>query len=298
MTTQTRPHADQAQFTRRVGHWSAWLWLTVATAGLAAIGNLAGLFATARIYGQESTGLVQQAVAQDLVSLVLVVPLLLGLAAWTAHGSPRARPALLGALLFTSYNYVIYVFAIHFGPLFLLWVAVLGLATFALIGGVAAVDPQPPSTTSATRLTGWFLIVVAIMFGLLWLADIVPALRAGTAPASVVDMGLPTNPVHVLDLAFLLPAALVIGIGLLQHRPRALTFAPTLLLFLALTGAPILVTPFVAGARGEVAEWGATGPVGLVTLASLGLFATLLRTHRTPTSTTHPDRAMNMPGKY
>ena len=43
-----------------------------------------------------------------------------------------------------------------------------------------------------------------------------------------------------------------------------------------LIGAPILVTPFVAGARGDVAGWGVTGPVGLVTLASLGLFATLL----------------------
>src|SRR5688572_15174455 len=111
MTTQTRPGADQAQFTRLGGQWSAWLWLTVAAAGSAAIGNLAGLVATARIYGQESTSLVQQAVAQDLVSLVLVVPLLLWLAAWTAHGSQRARPALIGALLFTVYNYVIYAFA-------------------------------------------------------------------------------------------------------------------------------------------------------------------------------------------
>lgn len=284
MTPRTHPPASTAEGTRQDGRWSGWLWLTVAAAGVAAIGNVAGLTDTARIYGQESTSLVQQAVAQDLVNLVLVVPLLVGLAVRTAHGSWRARPVLFGALLYTVYNYVIYAFAIHFGPLFLLWVAVLGLATFALIGGVAAVHPRSPSTSRLVRLTGWFLIVVAILFGLLWLADIVPALRTGTAPASAVELGLPTNPVHVLDLAFLLPAALVIGVGLLRHRPQALAFAPALLLFLALTGAPILVTPFVAVARGEVAEWGATGPVGLVTAASLGLLATRLRPDRASTS--------------
>ena len=43
-------------------------------------------------------------------------------------------------MTFTVYNYVIYVVAIDFGPLFLLWVAVLGAALFCLVGGVGAAD--------------------------------------------------------------------------------------------------------------------------------------------------------------
>jgi hypothetical protein len=47
---------------------------------------------------------------------------------------------LAGLLAFTVYNYAIYTFTIHFGPLFLVWVAVLGLSVFALIGGLATLD--------------------------------------------------------------------------------------------------------------------------------------------------------------
>lgn len=39
----------------------------------------------------------------------------------------------------------IYVFAIHFGPLFLLWVAVLGLSLFAMIGTMSTLDFDGPA---------------------------------------------------------------------------------------------------------------------------------------------------------
>jgi len=61
---------------------------------------------------------------------------------------------------------------------------------------------------------------------LLWLSEDVPALLAGGVPQSVRDMALPTNPVHVLDLAFFLPAVITIGVQLLRRRPFAFTVAP------------------------------------------------------------------------
>jgi hypothetical protein len=45
---------------------------------------------------------------------------------------------LAGTAVVHRYNYAIYAFSVHFGPLFLVWVAVLGLALFALIGGLTA----------------------------------------------------------------------------------------------------------------------------------------------------------------
>ena len=159
------------------------------------------------------------------------------------------------------------------------------MCIFALIGGVTAVDHRAiaPHYTSrrAVTVVAWFLIVVAVLFGLLWLSEDVPALLAGIRPQSVTDMALPTNPVHILDLAFFLPAAIATGVLLIKRRPLAYTVAPALIVFLILTGVPILITPLVQAARGETANWGVIGPIGVLTLALLGLLAWLLATIQT-----------------
>ena len=108
-----------------------------------------------------------------------------------------------------------------------------------------------------------------------------PALLAGSTPQSIIDMALPTNPVHILDLALFLPAAIATGVLLLKRKPLAYTLAPALVVFLILTGLPIMITPVVQAARGETAAWGVVGPIGTLTVALLGLLAWLLSTMRT-----------------
>jgi len=187
-------------------------------------------------------------------------------------------------LMFTVYNYVIYTFSVPFGPLFLLWVAVLGLCLYALLGGVAAVDHAAValhfSSRRAVQIVAWFLIVVAVLFGFLWLSEDVPALLSRGTPQSVSDMALPTNPVHVLDLAFFLPAVVATGASLLKRKPLAHTLAPSFMVFLILTGIPILLTPAVQTARGEAAAWGVVVPIGTLTVLLLGLLVWLLATMR------------------
>ena len=159
-----------------------WLWLSIAAALLAVAGSVIGL-AVARIYASLTPAFLPQALAQDIANLALAAPAWLILAALALRGSLRAYLLWLGVLTFTVYNYVIYTFSIPFGPLFLLWVAVLGLCLYALIGGVAAVDHGAVAArfTSARAVTvvAWFLIVTAVLFGLLWLSEDVPALLAG-----------------------------------------------------------------------------------------------------------------------
>jgi hypothetical protein len=81
------------------------------------------------------------------------------------------------------------------------------------------------------RLTGGWLIGVAILFALLWLSEDVPAVLRGVAPASLAEAGLPTNPVHVLDLAIVLPAMLWSGVVLLRRRVLGAGVAAALLAF-------------------------------------------------------------------
>jgi hypothetical protein len=269
-----------------------WIRLSIAAAILGFAGSIVALADTG-IYAGLTDAFLPQALAQDLANLG-VAPLLVVVAVLALRGSPRAYFVWLGVVAFTLYNYVIYAFSVPFGPLFPAWVAVLGLSLFALIGGVNAIGAEETATRYRSRRTveisAWVLLAVAGLFGLLWLSEDIPALLNGSTPQSVRDMAIPTNPVHILDYVFFLPAAFVTGIGLLRRKPVAFVAAPAFFVFLIPTCAPILITPLV--------QVGAASNVGLILVISalaLGLLAVLvvlLRTVRSdvpPLSTvTHP----------
>jgi hypothetical protein len=258
-----------------------WLWLSIAAALLAMAGSVLGLIVRP-IYAGLTPAFLPQALAQDVANLALASPALLILAALALRGSLRAYLLWLGVLTFTVYNYVIYAFSIPFGSLFLLWVAVLGMCIYALIGGVTALDHRAVAahfrSQRAVGVVAWVLIATAILFGLLWLSEDVPALLAGVRPQSLVDLALPTNPVHILDLAFFLPAVIAAGVMLLKRRPFAYTVAPAFLVFLILTGVPILLTPVVQTVRGWAADWSVVGPIGALTAILFGVLAWLMST--------------------
>lgn len=257
-----------------------WAGLSAAAAALSVIASLTGLLAAARIYGEETPALADAATAQDLVGLVVLAPALLTLAVSAARGSLRSWLCLLGCLSFTAYNGAIYAFSIHFGPLFLVWVAVLGLSLFGLIGGLASLEPSTLRAAfahSEVRLPGWFLIVVAALFSLLWLTEIMADLLAGQPSSSAADWNVPTNPVHVLDLAIFLPAVFVSGVLLLTRHRLGYATAIGQLVFVELTCLPALVTPWVAHVRGHVPGWSVILPLGTIAIATLVVLWRFLR---------------------
>ncbi|HEY8699760.1 MAG TPA: hypothetical protein VIM08_02180 [Arthrobacter sp.] len=260
-----------------------WPKLSIVAAVLGAAGSVIGL-TVGSIYAHLTPYFLPQALAQDAGDIAVAAPTILISAALVLRGSVRAYPVWLGALGFTVYNYVIYTFSVPFGPLFPLWVAVFGLCLFALIGGVASADHHRVAAHFTRRRTvvvaAWFVIGAAVLFVALWLSEDIPALLNGTTPTSVTDMGLPTNPVHVLDYAFFVPTAVVAGIRLLRGRASAYLIAPAFLVFVVLTCVPILITPFVQTARSEAAAWALVIPIGVLAAATLAMLVQLLRTVR------------------
>ncbi len=260
---------------------SVWLWLSFAAALLAIGGSIVAL-SVKSIYSGLTPAFLAQALAQDIANLAIVSPMWLVLVILALRGSLRAYLLWLGVLTFTVYNYVIYTFSIPFGPLFLVWVAVLGMCLYALIGGITAIKHAAVASSFTNRrasLVGaWFIIIIAILFGLLWLSEDLPALFAGTRPQSLIDLAVPTNPVHILDLAFFLPAGIGTGVLLVKRKSLAYTLAPAFLVFLILTGIPILITPVVQAVRGETATWGVVVPIGTLTLLTLVVLAWLSST--------------------
>ncbi|TFB96777.1 hypothetical protein E3O42_16700 [Cryobacterium adonitolivorans] len=261
-----------------------WLGLSIAAAALAFVGSVVGLSVDG-IYDSLTSAFLFQALAQDIINAVVVAPLVVLCAVLALRGSYRAGLLCLGAVAFTVYSYVIYTFSIPFGPIFPVWVGVLGLSLFALIGGLVSFTRAGAverfAHNRATVVAAWTLLVVAGLFGLLWLSEDLPALLAGVRPQSVIDMALPTNPVHILDYAFFLPAAVWAGVGLLHRRAFAHPITAAFLVFLLLTCLPILITPFVQMALRAPASWGVMIPIGTMAAVIVGVLSWFLGTLRT-----------------
>jgi hypothetical protein len=81
------------------------------------------------------------------------------------------------------------------------------------------------------RSVSLVLVLIGIVFGALWLVSIGRALVGGTVPEGVAEIGLPVNPIHVLDLALVLPLAIVTARAHWKRQPFGLLFATPLLVF-------------------------------------------------------------------
>ena len=188
-----------------------------------------------RIYARETASWAAQGIGQDWINAIICAPALLASGAAALRGSRRARVLVGGLLLYTAYSFAIYAIAMHFHQLFLVYCSLLGGSTFALIDLVVAQSQEgtPPwrGGRTLTWITAVTLFGVAAVFGLLWLAQIIPALVNGVDPEGLQEVGLAANPVHVLDLSLLLPAMVVAGVALLRRRPLGNLLAPILLGF-------------------------------------------------------------------
>src|SRR6266566_5855232 len=178
------------------------LWLSVIDALLVLTASASGIFLKS-IYVRETLSWAVQGIGQDIVNLVAAVVLFIA-AYFVNKGSVKAFLVWSGVLLYLIYAYVIYAFDIHFNSLFLVYVAIVGLSFYALVGSMIHLhldnlQPYFAATTKA-RPVSVFLLVLAILFALLWLNEDIPALLTGKIPPSVSENGLLTNPVHVLDL--------------------------------------------------------------------------------------------------
>lgn len=259
---------------------ATWTRLAWASALLMALASWAGVFVEG-VYAKEAPIWATQGVGQDLANLFVVFPVMIASAWLAGRGSFRGVLVLVGALVYLVYSYTLYAFFVHFGPWFPVYVATLGCAFYALAGSVAHLmrDDLSPrfGPDVPVRATSVFLMIVGVMFALLWIGDIVPALVAGRAPESVVEARLPVNPVHVLDLALVLPGTMATSVMLWRRRPAGYLFAAPLLVFLAVMGVAIEAMAGVMAVSEIAVPAAMVAIVGAVTVISLALAVAFLR---------------------
>lgn len=257
---------------------SWWLWLSAPIVVLALFSSLVGVFGRGT-YARETANWSGQAVGQDIANLAAYV--LLGvLAVATARGSMRAYVAWIGLVAFSVYSFAIYAFAVHFGRMFLVYVAVFGLSVYALTGALNALDRvrwrAMFGSGAPVRSTAIVLIVISGMFYLLWLSEVIPTIASGKVPDAVRDAGLLTNPVHVLDMAVLLPAGILAGILLLRRNNWGFALAPAVLTCFVFLGVGIVAAILVLRSRGEEAPMAVAIGVSVLTLVESAVLVRFL----------------------
>lgn len=251
------------------GRWRLWISIPIATLGIGR--SLVGL-AVDRIYALETREWAGEAVGQDIANLIVFTAMLtFGYAA--ARGSLKAQLAWMGTAVYSAYTFAMYAFDVHFGPLFLLYVAVFGLSAWALGANVASIDVAiVREHFSDPHLVGFaanLLIVVSAAFALLWLSEDIPATIDGSASEALAKSGLPTNPVHVLDLSLLLPACLLAGFLLRRGQAWGYYLVPVFLTAASAIGTGIVTMMIVLDARGQEASLVVAAVIGVLVVVQV-----------------------------
>ena len=219
-----------------------WLWLALAAAILMSLASASGIWLPF-VYVQETASWAAQGTGQDIVNLAIVLPAML-IALYAAFaGSLRAVVVLLGLLVYVVYSYVLYAFFVHFNLLFPIYVATLGTSLWALVGIVLDVRNERVQELfegKTGRAQSIYLMVSGLLFGVLWVSNIAASIVSGNTPRELVDAGLPVNPVHVLDLAVVLPAMIAASILLWKRHPLGWLWAVPLVTFAAAMGSAIV----------------------------------------------------------
>lgn len=205
-------------------------------------------------YARETASLAAQGIGQDLVDLFLVVPLLLISLVFVRRQSRAAQLIFAGTLFYILYSFVIYSFGIHFNRMFLVYTITLGLSLYTFILVMSDLSKIGVENwfgeKTPTRSVGIFLIVVAAMFYLLWLKDVIPAVLKNTIPSSVSDINLQVNPVHVLDIGIALPGLVLTAVLLMRKRRLGYILAPTALVFIIILTIALAAMVLMTKARG------------------------------------------------
>lgn len=189
---------------------------------------------------------------QDVVTLLAAAALVWG-AVRARAGSLAGHIVWLAVCLYAAYTYLMYVVT-PYNDALLLYIAVIGLATYGLLNGLFRLRADAVATAFADvprRGVAWFLLVIASLFTALWLVDIL-AVWPGGIPDSLFIDDIPSI-VHVLDLGIALPLVALAGVLLLRGHPVAPVLAALVLVkTLTLGLARLSMNAFIAASGGTI----------------------------------------------
>lgn len=182
----------------------------------------------------------------DVVTLLVVLPMVVVALRGFRRGSLRATLALTGAQAWLLYVYLTMAVGAAFNPLFLLYVIVFGASLWALLVTTTKVDTRRLAAV-VPRLPRHGPAVVMVTSGLvtmvIWIGPVLAAQLSGAIPARLD--GYTTLVTIALDAAVITPAALTAGTLIWHRRPAGYRLAVPLLIVETLL-APMIIAQTVS----------------------------------------------------
>lgn len=254
-----------------VGKRGLIITLSLAVALLMTVLSLLGLLLPDQLY--PLPGLRQAYLPNDLVNILLGLPLIL-IALWGIRRGKLVGLLLLpGGLLYVIYNYLAYLLGLPLRWSSALIASLLVLSCAAAFVLLRAVDHQRVKAALQERIPGKFSGWILIVFGLLFIGLAVSQIMAGIQSGSIPPLG--ENAVAVADIV-VSSAWVAGGIGLLRRNPLGYStglglLAAASLLFLGLVLFFFLAPPLT----GRPFDWGEVITVlvmGLIAFIPTGLY--------------------------
>lgn len=194
------------------------------------------------LYAYDTVNSSSQEIGQDVVTLILGIPLLITGIVLTRKGSLRGRLLLTGGLGYFLYTYSAMSFLTAFNPFYLLYVTLFSLSLFGFILSLSGLNPvmvaERITEKFPRRVIAVYFIIIAAFLSLAWLGLVVPPMFSGKPPAGLESAI--TMVIQSLDLGVIVPTSLVAAILLLQKRPWGFTLATVVLLKILSMGAALI----------------------------------------------------------
>jgi hypothetical protein len=239
------------------------------------------------LYRYETVSVAAQAIAQDIVTLLVGIPLLVVALLLFSKGSLRGTLLFAGTVAYFLYTYASFVFGAAYNVVFLGYVALFALSLFTFILTLMTIDmsalPGHFSPRLPRRTIAIFLFVVGGFLLLAWSGRIVPALLANQPPYGLESYT--TLIIQALDLGLVMPIAILAGILLWKQRPWGYLLASIVLIkgmTLALAVSAMAVNMIRAGVQVKPGE---TLMFPIIAIIAIGMTVLLLKNVFEPTRT-------------
>src|SRR5687768_13930607 len=188
---------------------------------------------------------------QDVMTLVVVVPLLVASSMLARRGSLRGLVCWMGALFYVAYAYYFYVIGGRFTVYFPLYIALVSMGIYGALAVLFSLDlSRLPAHFQRVpvRSISVFLVVTALFFAGLWLSILETHFTLGTTLDPV------SRAVIAIDGVVLLPLLFYAGRALARREPLGYALAGLLLVKATATFLTLIVTTAIAAQGGRPAD--------------------------------------------
>ncbi len=196
----------------------------VVTAALSLVTALVGMLNTSIYDKVISNDIMPGVLGQDLITIAASVIILL-LVFRTKEGDSKKQIVVLGILGYLFYAYGIYVIERVYNLLYYLYLAIFALSFWSIAYAVAKIPPEVLQKVQVRgkirNISAWFSLLVAVIFNILWIVQLLPLVQAGDKIEFLYS-------VYILDLCFIMPAFVIMGIMALRKAGLGLLLIPAM----------------------------------------------------------------------